>query len=66
MRPRSSPAALVVKVRPSTWSGATCPVTTSQTTRAAISVVLPEPAPAITTAGSSGALIAAHCWALTS
>ena len=61
MRLRSSPADLVVKVSPSTWSGVTCPVTTSQITRAAIREVLPEPAPAITTAGSSGALIASHC-----
>ena len=41
--------------------GATGPVATSQTTRAAITVVLPDPAPAITTAGASGALIAANC-----
>ena len=37
---------------------------TSQTTRAAISVVLPDPAPAITTAGSSGAVTAANCCSL--
>ncbi len=37
---------------------------TSHTTRAAITVVLPEPAPAITTAGSRGAVIAANCWSL--
>ena len=37
---------------------------TSQTTRAAITVVLPEPAPAMTTAGSSGAVTAAHCCGL--
>jgi hypothetical protein len=60
----SSPAALVVNVSPSTSCGCTCPVPTSQTTRAAISVVLPEPAPAMTTAGSSGALTAANCCAL--
>ena len=34
---------------------------TSQTTRAAITVVLPEPAPAMITPGSSGAVIAASC-----
>ena len=59
----SSLAALVVKVSPSTWSGVSRPVATSQTTLAAITVVLPEPAPAITTAGSSGAVMAANCCA---
>ena len=63
-RVASSEAALEVKVRPRTSSGRTCPVPTSQTTRAAISVVFPEPAPAMTTAGSSGAVTAANCWAL--
>ena len=57
----SSAVAFVVKVSPSTSAGATWPVATSQTTRAAITVVLPDPAPAITTAGSSGAVIAANC-----
>ena len=64
IRLASSAVALVVKVRPRISPGATRPVATSQTTRAAITVVLPEPAPAITTAGSSGAVIAANCWAL--
>ena len=63
-RVASSAVALVVKVSPSTSPGATRPVATSQTTRAAITVVLPEPAPATTTAGSSGAVIAANCWSL--
>ncbi len=57
----SSPAALVVKVSPSTPSGATWPVATSHTTRAAITEVLPEPAPATITPGSSGAVAAAIC-----
>ena len=50
-----------MKVSPSTSSGRTAPVPTSQTTRAAITVVLPEPAPAMITPGSSGAVIAASC-----
>ncbi len=54
----------MVKVRPSTSCGATSPVATSQTTRAAITVVLPEPAPAITTCGARGAVTAANCWSL--
>ena len=61
-RSDSSAAALRVKVSPSTSSGRTSPVPTSQTTRAAITVVLPEPAPAMITPGSSGAVIAASCW----
>src|ERR1044072_7433147 len=60
-RSASSPAALLVKVRPSTWSGATWPVPTSQTTRAAITVVLPEPAPATITCGAGGAVMHAVC-----
>ena len=65
IRRSSSAAALVVKVRPSTCSGRTWPVATRWTTRAAISVVLPAPAPAITTAGERGAVIAANCSSLT-
>ena len=57
----SSAAALLVKVSPSTCSGRTWPVATSQTTRAAITEVLPEPAPATMTPGSSGAVAAASC-----
>ena len=57
----SSPAALVVNVRPSTWSGRTSSLATSQSTRADIVSVLPEPAPATTTAGPSGAPITAAC-----
>src|SRR5882757_8291994 len=60
-RSDSSPAALLVKVRPSTWSGATCPVPASHTTRAAITVVFPEPAPATITPGASGAVTHANC-----
>ncbi len=61
MRWPSSAAALLVNVSPSTRSGATRPVPTSHTTRAAITVVLPDPAPATITTGSSGAVIAASC-----
>ena len=64
MRTASSAAALFVNVRPSTSSGRTAPVPTSHTTRAAITVVLPDPAPAMTTPGSSGAVIAATCWSV--
>ena len=64
IREASSWVALVVKVRPSTSWGATRPVATSQTTRAAITVVLPDPAPAMTTPGASGAVIAANCCGL--
>ena len=42
-RSASSPAALRVNVRPSTWSGSTMPLASSQTTRAAMVSVLPEP-----------------------
>src|SRR2546421_296615 len=54
MRWASSPAALRVNVNPSTWSGRTCWFATSHMTRSAISSVLPEPAPATTSSGSSG------------
>ncbi len=57
----SSPAALRVKVSPSTSSGRTNSFATSQSTRAAIVSVLPEPAPATTSAGASGASITARC-----
>ncbi len=60
-RSASSPAALLVKVRPSTCSGATWPVPTSHTTRAAITVVLPDPAPATITCGAGGAVMQAVC-----
>ncbi len=60
-RSDSSPAALRVKVRPSTASGATSSLATSHTTRAAIVSVLPDPAPATTSIGSSGASITASC-----
>jgi hypothetical protein len=60
-RSASSPAALLVNVRPRTCSGATCPVPTSHTTRAAITVVLPEPAPATITCGAGGAVMQAVC-----
>src|SRR3954452_24367997 len=49
----SSPAALRVKVSPSTASGATSWLATSQATRAAMVSVFPEPAPATTTSGRS-------------
>src|SRR3954470_14841496 len=61
MRTSSSPAALRVKVSPSTWLGCTCPFASSQSTRSAIVSVLPLPAPATTRAGASGASITAAC-----
>jgi len=42
-------------------SGATSSFATSHTTRLAMVSVLPDPAPAITTAGASGASITATC-----
>jgi hypothetical protein len=64
IRVASSPAAFVVNVRPRTWSGRTSSLATSQSTRADIVSVLPEPAPATTTAGPSGAPITAACSAV--
>ncbi len=64
MRSASSVAALRVKVSPSTWSGSTWPLATSQTTREAIVSVLPEPAPATTSSGRSGASMTACCSAV--
>ena len=63
-RSRSSPAALRVNVRPRTWSGSTRPLATRYTTRAAIVSVFPEPAPATTRTGSSGASMIACCSAV--
>ena len=48
MRPPSSPTALRVKVRPRISSGDTWPLATSHTTRWEMTVVLPDPAPAVT------------------
>ena len=60
--------ALFVKVRHNTLPGMTPGPSTRPsaasaryTTRAAITEVLPEPAPAISTQGSNGQAIAAHC-----
>ncbi len=63
-RSASSADAFRVKVRPSTRSGRTSPPATSQTSRAAIVSLLPEPAPAMTASGASGALITAACSAV--
>ena len=60
-RSANSAAAFLVKVRPSTRSGRTIPLATSQTIRAAIVSLLPEPAPAMTASGLSGAEITAAC-----
>lgn len=60
-RSASSPAALLVNVSPRTCSGATWPVPTSHTTRAAITVVFPDPAPATITCGAGGAVMQAVC-----
>ena len=61
MRSASSPAALRVNVRPSTDSGGTSPLTTSQTTREAIVSVLPDPAPATTSTDESGCSMTRTC-----
>ena len=60
-RSANSAAAFLVKVSPSTRSGRTIPLATSQTSRAAIVSLLPEPAPAMTASGPSGAEITAAC-----
>src|SRR5262245_3711800 len=57
----SSSAALLVNVSPRIAAGGTPRDSTSQTIRAAITAVLPEPAPAIRWDRPSGDLIAAHC-----
>jgi hypothetical protein len=61
IRTSSSFAAFFVNVSPSTSSGFTCPVQINHTTRAAIAVVFPDPAPATITPGANGAVIAANC-----
>ena len=61
IRSDSSPAALRVKVRPSTSSGWARPLAMSHTTRAAMVSVLPEPAPATTSRGRSGAWMTPCC-----
>ncbi|CNH94196.1 Uncharacterised protein [Mycobacterium tuberculosis] len=61
MRLRSSVAALRVKVTPSTSSGRTKPLSTSQITRSTMVAVLPEPAPAITRVGAGPASIMRTC-----
>src|SRR6266568_1761430 len=58
-RPASSAAAFLVNVRPSTRSGLTRSFATSHTSLAAMVSLLPDPAPAITAIGDSGALITA-------
>ena len=57
----SSAAAFLVNVSPSARSGWTRPFAASQTSLAAIVSLLPEPAPAITASGASGALMTAAC-----
>ena len=61
MRVASPDAALRVKVRPRICSGRTSPFATRNSTRAAIVSVLPDPAPATTSAGASGASMTAAC-----
>ena len=60
----SSAAAFLVNVRPSTRSGRTTPLATSQTSRAAMVSLFPEPAPAITASGRGGAPMTAACSAV--
>ena len=57
----NSAAALRVKVSPRISSGLAYPFATSHKTRVAIVSVLPEPAPAITTAGCSADSIILIC-----
>ena len=64
MRSASSPAALRVKVSPSTSSRRTMPLATSHTTRPAIVSVLPLPAPATTRAGAIADSMTAACSAV--
>ena len=61
IRSRSSPAALRVKVTPSTSSARTNPLATSHTTRSTMVAVLPDPAPAITRRACSGDSIMRIC-----
>ncbi len=61
IRSASSPAAFRVNVTPRTSSGRTSPLATSQTTRSAMVAVLPEPAPASTRRGVSGAVTTSAC-----
>ncbi len=63
-RSASSAAAFLVNVRPSTRSGRTMPLATSHTSRAAIVSLLPDPAPAMTASGPSGAAMTAACSAV--
>src|SRR5699024_9019788 len=60
----SSDLALRVKVSPRICSGRTYPLATSHTTREAMVSLLPEPAPAMTTAGSKGAETTWDCSAV--
>src|SRR6185437_15967371 len=60
----SSAAAFLVKVRPRIRLGRAMPLATSQTSRAAMVSLLPDPAPAITAIGPGVAEITAACSAV--
>ena len=64
MRPRISPAALLVNVTARMPCGETFSTCTSQATRCVSTRVLPLPAPASTSVGASGAVTAARCASL--
>ena len=61
MRPRISPAALLVKVTARMPCGDTFSTCTSHATRCVSTRVLPLPAPASTSVGASGAVTAWRC-----
>ena len=64
IRASSSPAALLVKVSPRICEAVNSASSVSQTTRAAMTAVLPLPAPAMMARGTAGWKIAAHCSSL--
>ena len=64
IRCSSSAAALFVKVSPRIWEAETSASSVSHTTRAAMTAVLPLPAPAMMARGTGSWTIAAHCSSL--
>src|SRR2546421_7097198 len=64
IRCSSSAAALFVKVSPRIWEAETSASWVSHTTRAAMTAVLPLPAPAMMARGTGSWTIAAHCSSL--
>ena len=60
----SSVAAALVKVVTTTRAGSISPVATRYAIRLVSTLVLPEPAPAMQTTGTAGAVTASSCWLL--